>query len=791
MMNRTQWLISAGACAVAALATAAHGQAVEQAAQPSDSQAAPADQAVGEIVVTAQKSSEKLSKAPIAVSVVAQGLLDRQGLTTGEQLATTVPSLKLSQNGFAIRGIGSNNSFSGYSTVATQFDGIYNPSSAALSMAVFDIASVEVARGPQGTVYGRNATAGVVNINTADPGKLYGGSASVQYGRFNDIRAQAAVDLPVSDTLGLRVAAFRQVNDGYGPQFKADRFDRADLAAVRVTTKWQPTSSFSWRLSGSYGENHSTVPAVYLRNYTYYPQANLTTGTFGPGTIVQSDAINPGLDLVTANRQSIKSYDLRSKVVWQISAPLTVTWLAGYSLLKNDGVVAASGVFSQEYLGQRTRTWSNEVDVNYESGPLKLVAGAYLYEDKQPSGQRLLHAGNTAPAPFNTVFNAFGPIVAGTGNQISTIAGVDVVNTYSGTGSRSHALFGQATLKPLPGLRLTAGVRSTWDSVFSREQQLVCAGNTVTRATVSADTCPVGGTLAYTDDRNRAAVDFSKVNWKLGVDADLTHDVVGYVTVSTGYRGGGLQASTNPAGFRQYAPETVTNYEAGLRGNFWGNRLFVGLTAYQMDYRDLQVSTIIVDPVQGPIAVTTNAAKARIRGLELETTFRPTSADRLSGYVSLMDARFRSFADTPDGLLYADTMYNIFAPLLGYASITAATTDNSGKRLAFAPKFSARASYSHAFTLASGARITPAVDFFAQSMSYATAQNIAQGRIAGYTKTDLNLQFDDASGHAYVNLFINNVEDRRIPTTVVPVWSSTTASYAPPRTYGVRVGFKY
>ncbi|WP_022677233.1 TonB-dependent receptor [Novosphingobium sp. B-7] len=787
MIHRTILLGSAG---ILALALTAPTTALAQEAAPQASPEAVADTPPAEIVVTAQKSSERISKAPIAVSVVAQGLLDRQGLTTGEQLATTVPSLKLSQNGFAIRGIGSNNGFSGYSTVATQIDGIYNPFSAALTMAVFDVASIEVLRGPQGTVYGRNATAGVVNINTADPGRNLGGSASVQYGRFNDIRAQAAIDLPIADTFGIRIAAFHQINDGYGPQFKTDRFDKTDLSAVRVTAKWDITPTLSWRVSGAYGENNSTVPAVYLRNYTYYPNADLKAGTFGQGVIVPSDAVNPGLDLVTNNRQAVKSYDVRSKMVWRASGALSLTWLAGYSELKNNGVTATSGVFSQEYINQRMQTWSHELDVNYESGPIKLVAGAYISEDKQPSGQRLLHAGNTAPAPFNSVYNIFGAKVAGTGNQISTISAVDVVNTYSGTGSRSKALFGQATLKPVSGLRINLGLRSTWDKVFSREQQLVCQGDTVTRANISSTTCPTFA-LAYTDDSNRPEAKFSKVNWKIGFDADITPDVIGYASVSTGYRGGGLQASTNPAAFRQYAPETVTNYEAGLRANLLNNRLFVGLTGYQMDYRDLQVSTIIVDPVQGPIAVTTNAAKARIRGLELETTFRPTSADRFSGYISLMDAKFRSFANTPDGLLYADTMYNIFAPLLGYAPINAATTDNTGKRLPNAPTFSARASYGHTFTFASGAKITPAVDFYYQTHSYATAQNIAQGLIDGYTKTDLNLQFDEASGHAYVNLFVNNLEDRRIPTLVTPVWSSTTASYAPPRTYGIRIGFKY
>lgn len=746
-----------------------------------------------EIVVTAQKSSEKISKAPIAVSVVSQAALDRQSITSADRLVSTVPSLQLSQNGFAIRGIGSNNAFSGYSTVATQFDGIYNPSSVALGLAMFDIGSVEVLRGPQGTVYGRNATAGVVNINSADPGKHFGGSASLQYGRFNEIRAQAAVDLPVSDTFGLRIAAFRQINDGYGPQLGTARFDQTDLGGVRLTAKWAITPTLTWRVSGSYAENNGTVPAVYLRNYNYYPQANLTTGSFGPVTIIPTrfDTINPGLDQVRNNRINVKSYDVRSKLMWQATDSLSLTWLAGYSSLVNNGVAAASGVFSQEYLNHKTNSWSHELDVNFQRGPVKLVAGAYIYQDEIPSGQRLLHAGNTAPAPFASVYNIFGPLVASTGNKIGTINAVDVVNTYSGEGSKSRALFGQGTFSLTDRLRATAGVRATWDDVNGREQQLVCPGATVTRANINASSCPGGFSIAYTDDRGRAAASFSKVSWKAGLDYDLTPGILAYATVSTGYRGGGLQSSGNPVAYQQYAPETVTNYEAGLRAKLLGDRLFIGLTGYQMDYRNLQVSSIVVDPVQGPIAVTTNAAKARIRGVDLETSYRPTRNDTFSGYLAYMVAEYVSFPGASDNLHSADTMYNIFAPILGYAAIPSASADYSGKRLTNAPQFSARFSYAHSFDLASGGKITPSVDFYAQSKTFASSDNAVQGRIAGYTKTDLNLRYDEPSGHAYINLFMNNVEDRRIATTVVPVWSSTTASYAPPRTYGVRIGFKY
>ena len=161
---------------VAALSFPALAQDVAQPQAETDM----ADSYGGDIIVTAQKTSEKLSKAPVAISVVSQDSLTRQGIDSAAALTSTVPGLQSSQNGFAIRGIGSNNSFSGYSTVATQIDGIYDPSAAVLTLGLFELGSVEVLRGPQGTVYGRNATAGVVNNNTADPGKDLGFNADIQ-----------------------------------------------------------------------------------------------------------------------------------------------------------------------------------------------------------------------------------------------------------------------------------------------------------------------------------------------------------------------------------------------------------------------------------------------------------------------------------------------------------------------------------------------------------------------------------------------------------------------------------
>jgi iron complex outermembrane receptor protein len=293
-----------------------------------------------------------------------------------------------------------------------------------------------------------------------------------------------------------------------------------------------------------------------------------------------------------------------------------------------------------------------------------------------------------------------------------------------------------------------------------------------------------------TDDSRRPGQKFSKVNWRVGVDYDLTPQTMLYATVSTGYRSGGLQSSSNPAPFTSYKPENVTNYEGGIRSSLMGGKLFLSGTVFNMDYKDLQVSSIIPVPNQGPVAVTTNAAKARLRGVELESTWRPNRADRIQGFVSFLDAKLRSFPNAQDNLHTPDTFYNIYAPAFGYATFGAATDDFSGNRTPYSPKWSARASYAHSFFLSSGS-VTPSVDFYVQSKTYADTANYAQSLIGSYTKTDLNLRYDDAQDRFYIDGFINNVEDKRVADNVVTVWSSSTASYRRPRTYGVRVGVAF
>ncbi|WP_294321658.1 TonB-dependent receptor [uncultured Sphingomonas sp.] len=788
MMMRRWTLLLAG---TALLPATAWAQDAAPPAEPATATAASDDSAVGDIIVTGQKTSERLSRAPIAISVVSQDTLTRQGVDSATALATTVPNLQLSANGFAVRGIGSNNSFSGYSTVATQIDGIYEPSAQALSFGLYDLGAVEVLRGPQGTVYGRNATAGVVNINTADPRKTRGVTADLQLGRFNEVRARAAVDLPVSDAFRLRFAAYRQVDDGVDDHYAARHgYGKTDQSGLRVTSLLD-VGPVTWRLSLNYGRNEGTIPASYLTSINTYPQGNLAAGTFGPRQVIETDALNVGQAAVTDNRMDLEYYSARSRLAWQVADGLSLTYLAGYTLLKNDGIDAATGVFTQESIDRRTESWSHEVDVNYDRGILNLVVGGFLYQDRQPSGTRLLHAGDTAPAPFNTVYNLIGAKVRGTGTGISTISGVDVVTSYRGQGTKSQAVFGQGTLEILPGLKLIGGIRSTWEQVNARNIELVCPGDTINRQNITATTCPgIPFVFALSNDTNRPEAKFDNISWKVGANYEVSPTTLVYATVSTGFRGGGLEASGNAPQFRQYRPETVTNYEAGVRTTLLDGKLYLSATGFNMEYKDLQVSSIVLNPLTNQVsAVTTNAATARLRGIELEASLRPTPADRISGYVSYLDARIKSFPTASDNLNSASGNYNAFAPAFGFRPLPSnLSIDASGNRLANAPEWSGRFSYAHTFDLSSGGRVIPSVDFYAQSHTYSDVQNYAQSRRDAYTKTDLNLRFEDADDRYSITAFVNNVEDSRVPNTLVTVWSSTTANYDPPRTYGVRLG---
>ena len=262
-----------------------------------------------------------------------------------------------------------------------------------------------------------------------------------------------------------------------------------------------------------------------------------------------------------------------------------------------------------------------------------------------------------------------------------------------------------------------------------------------------------------------------------------------YGTVSTGYRAGGVADRLAPLGAQIYKPEYVTNYEAGIRTRWFDHRLSINATGFHMKYTDLQVTTLLQQPGVTPSPVTLNAAKASISGVEVEAAWKATSVDLFGVYISALRSEFDSFPNGSDGFLSVTGTANNALTAGGYPKLTLQNSDYSGNYLPNAPRFSARVSYQHEFSLGSGGKLAPIVNAYYQSSSFLDASNEPASERAAYANVDLSLRYDSASRKFFVEPYCYNLTDKRPIATESTGWGLMSHSYAPPRRYGIRVGF--
>ena len=777
----------------------ATGPALAQASATNSTPQLGATAELEEVVVTAERRPELLLKAPLAISTVSQGNLDELGLSSIQDIATAVPDLQISANGYtpqlSIRGIGN---FSGsYSTVAVQIDGIYQPTSAGgeLANGLFDVRRIEVARGPQGTLYGRNATAGVVNVYTADPTSKLEAYGDVAFGNYGDITTRAILNLPISDRVQVRGSIVREGNDGYYPGGAAGRnYGKTDILSGQLTALMRLTDSLQWRVAVEHSSNTGTVDYMHVVNYLYYPHADLAAGTLGQPIIVPSAPFNLINQLSETDNSIDTWYDaVRSRLLWTVNDDLSVTYLAGYLAFVDNGIDSANGAFSQRSRGTDTRSMTHEVDVNFQSGPVNSVLGLYYYKD-YTSGNALLHIGNTVPSPLNSVVSAIFPSINhAVGNEPSDYGLIDITQHTIDSENLSKAVFAQTTYSLVRDLRLTGGVRYTSDSYGLDETQQICGfGSAVADPYVS---CSVPITPQLPEAQTTSSHD---VSWKAGLDYDLSQQQLLYATVDTGYRAGGVSGNVQlPKQYLTYQPETVTNYELGWKASLLDRALALSTDVFDMEYKNMQVSAIEHDLTGTPTPVTINAGKSRIRGIEAEADWHPTVADEVHAYATYLDARFTSFPDGVNSVVNPDGIYNTAVGILSGAGAalgpvaTNVPANFTGKRLPHAPQDTFRVAYQHTFGLGGMGTLTPALDVYWQSGTYSDFANSGQAAVAAYSRSDVNVTYRDESGRLTLDVYVHNLENHPIWQGANGKWDETTAFYTPPRLFGLRVGYKF
>jgi iron complex outermembrane recepter protein len=740
-----------------------------------------------EIVVTASKRSESLSRTPLAISVVGQNALDHSGANQTQELVADVPNLKPATNGFAVRGVGSsNNTEAGSATVATHVDGVYQQRSEFMTMPMFDVSRIEVLRGPQGTLYGRNATAGVVNIITAPPTQKLGAEADVSYGNYNEFIARAMINLPVSDTLAIRIAAIRRTNDGYfnTEGSTPENYDKADQFGIRATALWQPTAALNWKVSFSYAQDKGTIAAAVPSAFLTYADQNIRDGVLGTVTGVTASGYAARSGSNTAlwdpdNRLDNREWAIRSNLNWQLSDTVSLSWIAGYSRFFDDGLAETynPSVFMQD---NAASSHSEEVDFKYDTHRLHAVLGLYYFRDVQHNAAAI-NGRSSVPYPYNADYYVTSALPLITPS-------VSVASNTPERTAESKAVFGQVTYDLTDRLRATGGLRYTEDDAASQAQYFgLCVYGTAT-PTFAVPGCSVPITPQV--DIGGLSASWHNLSWKAGLEYDVTPATLAYATVSTGYHAGGVVGRNVPEANWTFNPEKVTNYEAGIRSVLFNRKVSLNLTGFWMDYRDLQV-TALVQSSGTTLPVTANAARATIKGIEFEGAWQITRHDKLGGFGTYTDARFDSYTNAADAFYTPDSGYASYRAAIGEAALPTPSFDYSGHSLPNAPRWTMRATYEHRFDLGDAGTLSPNLAFNWQSKSYLSPTNYVGDAVPAYTRTDINLDWTSANGRFSVDAYVTNLENKAIPNGYGALWGSAYVTYARPRLYGLRLGVKY
>ena len=749
-----------------------------------------------EIVVTAQKRPELLSKTPLAISVIGQQSLDKVGARSFTDAAKTLPNVSTGLGAtIAIRGIGTSITGTTNGTVAFHTDGVFQNGQAQATASLYDIQRIEVLRGPQGTLYGRNATAGVVNVitNDANP-SAFESFGDVSYQSHNDVTVRGVLNMPVNDKFALRLTGFYEKSDSWKVDENGNHPPDQNNLDLRLAWKYIATDNITWDGRLEWDHNHS-LQAVGTPVYSYDPatgsfiragngknQAFLGSNWNQNGLVNSSipipyDSVYRGVSRNEANTQSFDDIALRSKLRIDLPDNMSLTYLLGYLHVDtHPGNISGLQLLQLNEERITNDDWSNELDLNYESSKFKGVLGAYAYDHQVNGGDELLRD--------------FGPSATPTPGAVLDFSSplVDIGQGSTHEEDTTLAIFGQGTYSVTDKFRLTGGLRYNWDRTrFDAHATSLCpfgSGTSATdpdAATFSSNVPGLGGlpvcstlaqfvpTFYVNRDVPGGSMWFRKFSWKASGEYDIGPNSLAYATVSTGYKAGGVGDPALVGEARFFKPETDLNYELGVRTRLFNDRLSLNLTGFWTNYKNLQIS--FVSPSDPSQQIFKNAGRSRSRGLEFEYALAITPHDRIDGFATYLDATFLDFPS-------ADPLTNV-------------PQNFAGNQMSGAPKYSARINYSHVFDLGDSGTITPTAQFYYQADTFQSFANTIATRVPSYTRSDFIIRYETVTKSYFVEAFVNNIENRSILTSQIPLQNTEIGYYSPPRTFGVRVGFHH
>ncbi len=726
-------LLTSTAALAAVLALAAPAQA-QDASSTERQDGTTQSGGFGEIIVTAQKRAENLQDVPISATVVSADQLASRQIFDPSQLQLVAPSLQvksfnaaLGASNFSIRGVGTlsfANSIE--SSVTSVIDGVVMGSPALGFMNYLDLAQIEVLNGPQGMLFGKNASAGLVNITTRRPeigrfqGTLMGEVAQINVpDRGLLYRLQGIVNAPLGDTAALRISGSRTHTDPIiknlidvpGSQYGQDQ------TSVRAKLLWEPSSSLSIYLAGDYAHS-SGVGSGGSADLIVLPTSRFVAENTELGIVA-----GPNNLFSSYGAPTVASFDVggvQANIDYEFGSGHTLTSITAWRKFKSDNLFDSDKhrvnlLDTNHQLGDVSQ-FTEELRLASPTGGLfEYQLGLYYYSSDSETAITASGAnGNVNPPPAG--FDAW--------------VGINSAGTMQ---SKSYAAFGQGTINLGERARVTVGGRYTYDKLKLQ-----------TTADATGFVIPLG--VPGSRDQQISEENFS---WRIGAQYDVTDDIMAYASVARGYKGPGFNLSIDPRA-PLIMPEIPTSYEAGIKSTLLDRHLIFNVSGYTSTFKNFQAQAF--DTASNGY-VLLNAGELKSRGFEVEASALPAEGLVFNLGISYVDAFFSDFQ--------FDRCYP-FQPVCRPNG----TTDSSGNRLPNVPKWTVSLTGRYEAPLNEQLAIFIQGALYSRSKSNFSSNEDPSTNLPGYTLFDASIGLKDINDELKMTLFCRNCFDKRQPTFI-------------------------
>lgn len=700
--------------------------------------------AIEEVLVTAQKRSQSLQDVPIAITAFTEDVLREQDISTLEDFSERTPGLSFTainpgQPNFRIRGVGSGADGAGEDIpVAMYIDGVYIGRMTTITLDLFDMERVEILRGPQGTLFGRNATGGAFNITTIKPSLETGGYVQATIGNLNRINTQGYLTgALVDDVLAGKLAWSTRDRDGY----MDNRFTGNDdlmnehKKSIRGQLLYTPSDDTKMLFSLDYTQDRlgprGRVPVTPGAERTNIFLANggsprdalddiegkTDREVFGGSLNIDMETDYGTLTSITSWRQSdffdLEDFGGLNPVINPVPTGGAREWI--------DTVEETTKQFTQE-----VRLASNS------GGDLEWVAGAFaLWQNVHRIEE------------FDFYQTVAG--VSGINPRTQTTAVSDQDNK-----TKNFAVFSQGTYQLTDNLSLTAGLRYTYEEKSIRQKGIR------------------GDFIVSEDFDGSDSESWSNFSPKLGIEWSISDDILTYASISRGFKSGGYPGQ--PRGLTQattpFNEEILDQFEIGFKSRWFDDRLQLNVSAFHQEYDDLQV---LIEDVANNTFVTGNAAAAENRGVEVEWIVIPLEGLEISGYYAYLDSELTEFVNAFSGV------------------------DLSGTQRGGAPEHSYNIAAKYTVPLKSGAKWTFDVDYSYTDDNLRTVSFTPRKdqMIREYDLVNARIAYAGANETWEVAAWVKNLTDELWQLHTVNTFGVYSDLYAPPRTYGVAVSYRW